>query len=151
MTRTNQKSRVDRIAGECLAVRLRRANRMVTRIYDDALRPYGIKVSQMNILVVVAKQGTARPAAVAELLELETSTLSRNVERMRAQGWLEEVAGEDARMRPFRLSAKGKRLLDRIMPAWEVAQREAEATLGRDGVQWLKRISGSLGGGQTGN
>jgi DNA-binding MarR family transcriptional regulator len=120
---------------------------MVTRIYDDALRPFGVKVSQMNILVVVAKLGTARAAAVAETLELEISTLSRNLERMRAKGWLEEVAGEDARVRPFRLSAKGRRLLDRVMPAWEDAQRQARTVLGQDGVEWLKRISSPLGGG----
>lgn len=149
MTRSKHTAGVDRIAGECLAVRLRRANRMVTRLYDEALRPHGIKVSQMNILVVVARLGIARAAEVGNLLELEISTLSRNLERMRAKGWIEEVVGEDARVRPFRLSAKGKRLLDRIMPAWEAAQHQAEAMLGRDGVQWLRRISAPLAGGRS--
>src|SRR6187401_1953281 len=88
---------VDRIAKSCIAVRLRLLNRVVTGLYDDALRPLGLKVSQLNILVVAAKLGLARPVEVCEILQLDTSTLSRNVERMRAHDWLEVVPGEDAR------------------------------------------------------
>src|SRR5437660_3291659 len=95
---------IDTISRTCIAVRLRLLNRVVTNLYDDALRPLGLKVSQLNILVVTAKFGLARPATVCELLQLDTSTLSRNVERMRAQGWLETVPGEDARPQPFQLT-----------------------------------------------
>src|SRR5919202_4550054 len=116
-------SSIDTIARTCIAVRLRLLNRVVTNLYDDALRPLGLKVSQMNLLVVTAKLGVARPAQVCDLLQLDTSTLSRNVERMRAQGWLEVVPGEDARTQPFRLTAQGRRLLERAVPAWEKAQR----------------------------
>src|SRR5882757_7261259 len=83
---------IDKMAGECIAVRLRMLNRVITNIYDTALRPLGLKVSQMNILVAAAKMGTARPLAVCEYLHLDVSTLSRNVERMKARGWLEVVA-----------------------------------------------------------
>src|SRR5262249_29663577 len=47
-----------------------------------------LRASQLNILTVTGKLGLARPARVCEILQLDTSTLSRNVERMRAQGWL---------------------------------------------------------------
>ena len=53
---------VDRVAGECIAVRVRLINRVITSIYEEALRPHGIRISQGNILVVVAKMGQARPA-----------------------------------------------------------------------------------------
>ena len=49
------------IAAECLAVRLRALNRAVTALYDDALRPHGLRVGQLNLLVAVARMGTARP------------------------------------------------------------------------------------------
>src|SRR6266566_5930553 len=97
-------SSIDTIAKTCIAVRLRLLNRVVTNFYDDALRPLGVKVSQLNILIVTAKLGLARPAQVCDLLQLDTSTLSRNVERMMAKGkhWLEVVPGEgDARTQPF--------------------------------------------------
>ena len=79
---------IDKMAGECVAVRLRMLNRVVTNIYDDALRSLDLKVSQMNILVAAAKMGVARPVDVCEHLQLDVSTLSRNVERMKARGWL---------------------------------------------------------------
>ena len=102
---------IDTIAGQCIAVRLRMLNRVVTNIYDDALRPLGLKVSQMNILVAAAKMGVARPAEMGGRLHLDVSTLSRNVERMKARGWLEVVPDEDGRAQPFRVTARGVKLL----------------------------------------
>ena len=136
---------IDAIARTCIAVRLRLLNRVVTNLYDDALRPLGLKVSQLNILVVTAKLGLARPAKVCDLLQLDTSTLSRNVERMRVRGWLEVVPGEDARTQPFRLTAQGVKLLERAVPAWEQAQRQARDLLGDDGVALLTETAGKLG------
>src|SRR3954465_15315447 len=92
---------IDKMAGECIAVRLRMLNRVITNIYDDVLRPLNLKVSQMNILVAAAKLETARPAEVCEHLQLDVSTLSRNVERMKARGWLEIVPDADGRAQPF--------------------------------------------------
>ena len=138
-------SSIDTIARTCIAVRLRLLNRVVTSFYDDALRPLGLKVSQLNVLVVTAKLGLAQPAKVCDLLHLDTSTLSRNVERMRAKGWLEVVPGEDARTQPFRLTPQGKRLIEKAVPAWERAQRQAEQLLGEGGVALLTRAAGKLG------
>src|SRR6202011_1430582 len=138
-------SSIDTIAKTCVAVRLRLLNRVVTNLYDDALRPLGLKVSQLNLLVVTAKLGLAQPAKVCDLLHLDTSTLSRNVERMRAKGWLEVVPGEDARTQPFRLTAQGKRLVERAVPAWEQAQQQAEELLGEDGVALLSKTASKLG------
>ena len=71
--------------------------RVITNLYANALRPLDLKVSQMNILVAAAKMGTARPLEVCEYLHLDVSTLSRNVDRMKARGWLEVVPDEDGR------------------------------------------------------
>src|SRR5438128_4688406 len=136
---------IDQVAGECIAVRMRMLNRVITNIYDDALRPLDLKVSQMNILVAAAKMGTARPAAVCEHLHLDVSTLSRNVERMKVRGWLEVVPDEDGRSQPFRLTPQGRRLLDKAVPAWSAAQQKVKTLLG-DGIvdqlnQAMKRIS----------
>jgi DNA-binding MarR family transcriptional regulator len=134
-------AKIDAIASSCIAVRLRRLNRMVTNLYDDALRPLGLKVSQLNILVVAAKLGLARPVQVCELLQLDASTLSRNVERMRARGWLEVVPGQDARSQPFRLTNQGQKLIEKAIPAWEKAQRQAADLLGSEGTALLNRMA----------
>jgi DNA-binding MarR family transcriptional regulator len=130
---------IDTIAETCVAVRLRLLNRVITNIYDDALRPLGVKASQLNILIVTAKLGLARPAKVCEFLHLDTSTLSRNVERMRAQGWLEVIPEQDARAQPFRLTPQGKWLIERAFPAWQQGQRQAEELLGREGTALLDK------------
>jgi DNA-binding MarR family transcriptional regulator len=144
-------STIDDIARECIAVRMRMLNRVITNLYDEALRPLGVKVSQMNILVATAKLGLARPGQVCEILQLDVSTLSRNVERMRTRGWLEVVPDEDARAQPFRLTASGKKLLERSIPAWEKAQYKAVEFLGDDGVALLSKAMKKAGGGTTKN
>lgn len=136
---------IDSIAGECIAVRMRMLNRVVTNIYDDALRPLGVRVSQMNILVAAERMGTARPAEVCERLHLDVSTLSRNIERMKARGWLEVIPDEDGRAQPFRLTNNGRKLLEKAAPAWNKAQKQAKSLLG-DGVvdllgQAVKRLN----------
>ena len=135
---------IDTIARNCIAVRLRSLNRVITNFYDDALRPLGVKVSQLNILVVTAKLGLARPAQVCDFLQLDASTLSRNVERMRANGWLEVVPEEDARAQPFRLTPQGKRLIEKAFPAWEKAQRQAAELLGEQGANLLDKAARKL-------
>jgi DNA-binding MarR family transcriptional regulator len=138
------RSSIDTIARSCIAVRLRLLNRVVTNLYDDTLRPLGLKVSQLNILIVTAKLGLARPAQVCEVLHLDTSTLSRNVKPLQAHGWLEVVPDQDARAQPFRLTPKGKRLIEKAVPAWEEAQRRATELLGEEGVALLDRAARKL-------
>lgn len=130
---------LDSIAQECIAVRLRMLNRVVSKFYDEALRPFDMKVSQMNILVATSQFKTARPAEICRLLQLDVSTLSRNVDRMKSRGWLETVEDEDARAQPFRLTPAGRKLLQRAAPAWKEAQAKTEALLGPNLVEQLNR------------
>ncbi len=146
MRQDEANARIDQIAAECVSVRLRMINRVVTNIYDDALRPFGLKVSQMNILVAAAKMGTVRPTDLGEVLHLDTSTLSRNLDRMKARGWLEVVSDEqDGRTQPIRLTRQGRALLDKAASAWEPVQERVTELLGEAVVDHLheaaKRIN----------
>ncbi len=120
------------IAPRCIAARLRLLNRAVTAIYDQALRPHGLKTSQMNVLVAVAALGRPEPSNVARLLHIAPSTLSRNADRMRATGWLEITQGKDGRSQTLSLTPRGTDILHAVQPAWERAQGEAEALLGSE-------------------
>jgi DNA-binding MarR family transcriptional regulator len=135
---------VDYVSQACVAGHLRILNRVVTNIYDDAFRPLGLKVSQANILIVIAKLGSARPAEVCERLQLDASTLSRNADRMRAKGWLEIIPGEDARTQSFRLTPQGKKLLEQAYPLWQDAQRRAAEVLGKEEIQQLSQAANKL-------
>ena len=137
-------STVDTIASECLAVRMRLLNRTVTSIFDKALRPLGLKVSQLNVLVVVAQRGPVSPTDVGRVLHLEKSTLSRNVERIQRRGWVEVTAGKDNRSHLLQLTAKGERLLQNARSVWEQAQAKARAALGRTSAEALERAASRI-------
>ena len=138
MRRESVKRDAAEVSRDCIATRLRMANRVITKVYDDALRPLGLKVSQLALLVVAEDRGLIRQAEVGAELQLDDSTLSRNLERMRANGWLEEVSGDDARVHSYRLTEAGRALLDKAIPAWRSAQGEARRLLGDAGVQALR-------------
>lgn len=131
------------IAAECLAVRLRTLNRAVTALYD-ALRPNGLRVGQLNLLVAVARMGTAKPGDLCRLLHMDKSTLSRDVEVLRRHGWL--VADEaGGRSRPLRITPVGRTLLERVAPAWRQAQEQARKLIGDDGAEAVLAMARRLG------
>ena len=141
MRRKGLKRDAAQVICNCIATRLRMANRMITKVYDDALRPCGLKVSQMAMLVVAEDRGLIRQSEVGAELQLDDSTLSRNLELMRAKGWLEEVSTDDARVHSYRLTEEGRTLLEKAVPAWRGAQGEAQRRLGDAGVQALRRFA----------
>jgi DNA-binding MarR family transcriptional regulator len=129
---------------ECLALRARLISRVISRIYDEALRPHGLKGSQMSILAVIAGLGQADPRKICRLLELDPSTLSRNVRRMTTRGWIKPSLKGDRRAHQFELTPEGADILVKAFPRWQEAQVRAVATLGGENVAGLRRISGDL-------
>jgi len=143
-------STVATMAAECLAVRVRVLSRIVTSLYDDALRPHGLKVTQMNLLVALTLLGESRPSLLCDLLHLERSTFSRTIERMRRQGWVATAPDSDARAHLVSVTEAGRVLLERAKPAWDAAQAQAVALLGADGARAVARAGDSLMGVQKG-
>src|SRR5215813_4730312 len=115
------------IAGECLALRVRMLNRAVTALYDEALRPHGLRVGQLNLLVAIARMGSARPGQLCRILRMEKSTLSRDVDVLRRNGWLEPDETRRGRTRPIRLNKAAHAMLETALPSWRQAQEKARA------------------------
>ncbi|MEZ4448353.1 MAG: MarR family winged helix-turn-helix transcriptional regulator [Nannocystaceae bacterium] len=126
-----------RITEDCAAYRLRVINRAITRIYDEALRPHGLRIAQLNTLVVVMESDGITPNELSQRMHMDASTVSRNVERMCQNGWLELVSLEDARSHAIHTTAKGQKLVREAAVSWEKAQAETEAILG---AQVLKSL-----------
>jgi DNA-binding MarR family transcriptional regulator len=122
----------------CLGGCVRKLNRMVTAIYDGALAKAGLKTSQFSVLVTVANRKQARPAELTKHLQLDESTLSRNVERMCARGWLRLVRDADRRSHLIEVTDKGQTLIRKCLPAWQKAQAEVSRRLGADSVAELR-------------
>jgi DNA-binding MarR family transcriptional regulator len=118
-----------RIAGECLAGRVRVLSRVVTVIYDDALRPHKVRVSQMNVLVAVAAMGPVRAADVCRRLRLDKSTLSRDLDRLLDRGWVRATPAA-GRGRDLEVTTAGRALIKKVVPAWEEAQARVREVLG---------------------
>src|SRR5215207_5248686 len=117
------------IAGECLAGRVRVLSRVVTGIYDDALRPHKVRVSQMNVLVAVAAMGPVRAGDVCRRLRLDKSTLSRDLDRLLDRGWVRATPG-DGRSQDLEATPAGRALIRKVFPAWEEAQARVRGVLG---------------------
>ena len=133
----------DRIAEECVMSRWRMTNRVLAGIYDEEYRPFGLKSTQLSLLVAVAKAGPVRRMTLGELLSLDPSTLTRNLQVMQRQGWIAEAPDDvDQRGAPLKITAKGEKLLESIGPAWRRAQARAKRVLGADGVDLLFAMRG---------
>jgi DNA-binding MarR family transcriptional regulator len=130
-----------KVAPECLGFRARLLSRVITATYDDALAKVGLKVSQFSVLNAVASREDTRPAELANFLAMDESTLSRNVARMCARGWLRLEHGEDdRRSHQITITDMGKALLRKSYPAWQQAQNQVTHKLGPDGVAALKTV-----------
>lgn len=133
---------IDQIACECLLMRVRKLDRVLTGIYDAELRPFGLKATQTNLLVLVAKAGPIRRIEIGKRLRLDPSTLTRNLKIMLTNGWIKEIAdGEDGRGLPVQITAQGRDLLNQIGPAWRKAQTRTEKFLGEDGATLLRKLA----------
>lgn len=122
----------------CVGGCVRKLNRMVTAIYDGALAGAGLKTSQFSVLVAVANRKKARPTELTTLLQMDELTLSRNVERMCARGWLRLERDEDRRSHLIEVTERGQALLRKCLPAWRQAQEKVSQRLGADNVAALR-------------
>lgn len=123
------------IAGDCIAVRLRILNRIVTTMFDKALRPYGIRASQLNIIVAVSAYGPSTVHQLCRVLHMDASTLSRSIARMKKKGWLESEPSGDGKIMLIRTTPLGLDMIRTVYQAWEEAQEKAAALLGDPAVE----------------
>jgi DNA-binding MarR family transcriptional regulator len=114
----------------CMCASFRRAARGLTQAYDEALRPLGLRVTQFTILQALALAGEASQGELGELLVMDSTSLTRTLRPLSARGWIEDRRGKDRRERRLRLSAAGRRQLQRATPRWEAVQSRLRGRLG---------------------
>jgi DNA-binding MarR family transcriptional regulator len=123
------------IASTCVLMRTRLISRVITGIYDEKLRPFGIGSAPFTLLAVIRQIEPATRAEISRLQHQDRSTLTRNLKVIISEGWAEEIQdGADGRSRPIVLTTAGRDLLRKAVPAWQAAQTQAKALLGRDSV-----------------
>jgi DNA-binding MarR family transcriptional regulator len=138
-----------KVVQECAGLRIRQASRLLTRVYDDCLRPLGILQSQFAVLVGVAMFGEkgAPMGALSAKLVMDPTTLSRNVVPLEKAGLLRVARSpDDARARVVLLTRAGERMIEAAHPLWEEAQSRIRHTLGVAGFDSLRsRLSEVVG------
>jgi DNA-binding MarR family transcriptional regulator len=120
----------------CACATLRRASRAVTQLYDEALRPAGLRATQFTLLQVLARIGETTQGDLGERLALDSTTLSRTLLLLEQQGWIRSAPGVDRRQRRLRLTPKGRSKLEQAEPGWSAAQQRLRTALGEP--QWTE-------------
>lgn len=129
-------------ASGCLASRVRQLSRIVTRVYDDAMRPLGITASQYTLLAQLAARDGITAVEIGHGLDIEKSTLSRNLKRLLALGHIMMDPPAGRRGRGLHLTPSGKTVLKNAFPIWQAAQTRTLAILGQDSGAVLDRLLG---------
>lgn len=122
------------MAAECIAFRIRALSRVITNLYDAALEPFGITVNQATMLIMLSLVGEATPARIIKGLYMEKSTVSRNLDRMKKQGWIEAKGRDGGKEQIITVTPAGRKLLASMHKVWQKAQKEAIELLGEQGV-----------------
>jgi len=127
-------------ASDCIAFRVRALNRVITNLYDVSLKPFGITVNQTTILAMLALVGAVGPGRIGQALVMEKSTVSRNLERMRKNGWVAVTQEEGGKAQTITVTEAGRKLLAALHPEWEKAQAAAARLLGKEGIAAVKSL-----------
>ena len=124
----------------CTNLKLRQLNRMVTRHYDPYVASAGLRNTQYQLLTHLAVLSPVRPSDLAQRMHLEASTLTRNLQPLVAQGWVEIGPGEDARSRLVELTDAGRAKRVEGERAWKRAQLALNERLGPERVAALHAL-----------
>jgi DNA-binding MarR family transcriptional regulator len=125
----------------CLCGNFRRTSRALTQLYEDALRPVGLRGTQFTILQALTLAGEVTQGRLGEMLVIDSTTLSRTLRIMIREGWIAERRGQDRRERRLRLAKSGEALFKRALPAWEKVQGHLRRQLGEPAWKNLFEIT----------
>ena len=138
---------IQEISQACVLMRTRLISRVLTAIYDAALRSFGIGSPQFALLVVIGRLEPVTRAEIGRYLHHDRSTLTRNLKLVISQGWATEVPDDaGGRARPIALTKAGRHLLRKAAPGWRVAQSQAKALLAKDGVAAVMKVANRIAG-----
>ena len=130
----------------CLCSSFRRTARALSQVYEEAMRPTGLRITQFTILQALARTGEVKQGRLGEILVMDSTSLTRTLRIMRQQGWIAERRGEDQRERWLKLSKAGETKLKIATASWEKVQARLQAKLGEAGwknvMQWTNQVTG---------
>ncbi|MEN5082571.1 MarR family winged helix-turn-helix transcriptional regulator [Bosea sp. TWI1241] len=137
--------RLDDIGRSCVVLHVRMTARAVTRAYDEAMRPSGLKITQFVLLSALSTGQWRSVTELAERFALERTSLTRNLQLLAAEALIERCECK-GRAQTYLVTEKGRAAIENAIPYWRLAQERIETALGserwsetRDGLRAIRR------------
>ncbi len=119
------------VARTCLAGNLRRLARALSKVYDEALRPSGLRGTQFNLMTAIILMGPVAISKLAQMLAMDRTTLTRNLGPLQKQELVDISPGDDQRVRMVAVTEAGNQIYRQAIPLWAGVQGEIEKKLGK--------------------
>ncbi|MFT4570601.1 MAG: DNA-binding MarR family transcriptional regulator [Hyphomicrobiaceae bacterium] len=131
MNEKNEKSAEETAtSSRCACLNLRQAARAITQLYDEALRPTGLRATQLAVLGTAKGSPCISVCKLAELLVLDRTTLTRNLKPLEKRGLIRVETCDDRRTRSICITDEGSEVLAQAIPLWEAIQQRVVGELG---------------------
>lgn len=134
------KTNIREIPNLCFGMHVHRAARIITQVYDEALRPSGLLAKQFSLLGYVKLLGSTPITALADKLFMDQTTLTRNIKLLEKRGLVAINPGSDKRVKVISLTPDGEMALEKALPLWEEAQNQIVEKLGSQRSQELLSV-----------
>ncbi|HLZ56392.1 MAG TPA: MarR family winged helix-turn-helix transcriptional regulator [Ktedonosporobacter sp.] len=121
-----------RAVRRCACVNIRQTDRVITRFYDEMLAPSGLYAPQFGLLATIAEAGPVTINGLAEIMDMDRTTLTRNLGVLGKEHLVSSEEGEDRRTRVVTLTEEGEEALRRAWPLWQEAQARIEQAFGSE-------------------
>lgn len=132
------------IISNCLAMRVRIVARSVSAVYEQALASHDVTIAQVILMAALGEIGPCAPRDIGEALQLERSTVSRNLDLLIQKGLVEAVSSDAKGIREVALTTAGNKKIEVVLPDWRIAQKQAGHLLGHDGVKAVHDASATV-------
>lgn len=137
MQRGTNRSDTVKSGPQCACFTIRKTARVITQLYDNALRPTGLRVTQFSILMATRGLEPLTLTRLANLMAMDRTTLTRNLRPLERGGLLTIAPGQDRRERQIAITARGQQLLAKAVPLWQQVQARVVEGFGADRLQQL--------------
>jgi DNA-binding MarR family transcriptional regulator len=135
---------IKEMLNDCLAVRARAVARSLSAVYEQVMASHRLTMAQVNLLASLGVVGPCAPVRLSEVLQLERSTISRNLTLLIDKGLIEVIASDAKGIKEVALTEAGSEKIGVILPDWRAAKTLASQLLGETGVQAIRDASAAI-------
>jgi len=128
-----------KISEECICFSLKKAERLISRRYDEALAPFGLRNGQFSMLICISGANLINIQSIAHQLNMDRTTTTAALKPLEKRKLIKITASkEDSRVKLVSITPLGISLLAKAIPAWQKIQDQMKADISLDNFIKLK-------------